>query len=219
MHINNQIQATLHNSLFPRAAEEDIPLKLRWLKRLASQLEKQGSWAPMEPEKVERVISVVEQAGDLVRHFPAMKVESVKATVGEEFHQEIAKTDELITEMWDLWQDLKEKHNPPKPKKPKQGREVIDNIADRMAPVPSSLPKGWVPAKKHEPKLCHVTGKVRFSSERQAKVAQGRGRKKDRLRVYRCPHCNDFHMTSQIRSMDEPDANPKHRRRRRRRRR
>lgn len=47
---------------------------------------------------------------------------------------------------------------------------------------------------------CESSGKVRFSSESQAKAAArsrlNRGSNVDKLRVFRCPSCGDHHFSS-----------------------
>jgi hypothetical protein len=47
-------------------------------------------------------------------------------------------------------------------------------------------------------KLCPFGGKVAFSSERLAKHARNTigARRKKGIRVYRCPNCHDYHLTS-----------------------
>lgn len=48
-------------------------------------------------------------------------------------------------------------------------------------------------------KQCPFGGKVSFGSERAAKRVRGLvGRQKKGLRVYRCPNCYQFHITSRL---------------------
>ena len=45
---------------------------------------------------------------------------------------------------------------------------------------------------------CHVTGKRKYSSKRQARL--GLRRMSDKLGVYLCPHCHTYHLRNQHRA-------------------
>lgn len=44
---------------------------------------------------------------------------------------------------------------------------------------------------------CKVSGKRRFTSEKRARKARARSTH-DRLRVYQCPYCQDWHLTKAV---------------------
>ena len=60
---------------------------------------------------------------------------------------------------------------------------------------------GLVPVRvSHEKRQCEHTGKRGFRSRTAAKRALKavfrKGANTDRLRIYRCPHCHDYHLSS-----------------------
>ena len=51
---------------------------------------------------------------------------------------------------------------------------------------------------RREKARCVHSKKIIFTSEEEAKRAQGKGRKTDRLRTYLCEFCHGWHLTSNV---------------------
>ena len=91
-----------------------------------------------------------------------------------------------------------------KTKTKRQGvRALLDLLgADPNEPIPQTLAEARELAGVEfaERERCPETGKVCFSSESQAngaaKARLRKGSNVNQLRVYRCPDCNQFHMSS-----------------------
>lgn len=68
---------------------------------------------------------------------------------------------------------------------PKKAEEPAEKVAEPTVTRAPALPK------------CKVSGKRRFTSEKRAKKARTRSTH-DRLRVYQCPYCRDWHLTRAV---------------------
>jgi len=91
-----------------------------------------------------------------------------------------------------------------KTKTKRQGvRALLDLLgADPNEVIPHSLSEArdLAGVERVERERCPETGKTCFASESQAKSAIGnrlrKGANTGKLRAYRCPDCNQFHMSS-----------------------
>jgi hypothetical protein len=74
---------------------------------------------------------------------------------------------------------------------------IVDTEVPPVPPTepPPSEPPTIAPPQRHR---CRETGKVSYAGEREARLASLAGARGARVRPYRCPHCQRWHITASV---------------------